>query len=106
MYIDGETGEMNKNREPDWFKQLHDVQDTPGNELYDLATDPGQGHNRIVLDPQKAAELKALFDARWASDARSTPPFDEQGDSDGDGYSDSYEDILGYDESDPASPVS
>jgi hypothetical protein len=93
MYIDQESGELNRRKEPVWFQQLRRVEDAAGNELYNLAEDLGQGRNRMVADRQLAGKLKAIFDEGWGDRARSTPPFREQVDSDGDGYSDFYEQI-------------
>jgi arylsulfatase A len=101
MYIDAASGEENKNREPEWFRLLRGVEDAPGNEFYNLAYDLGQGKNRIARDAKLAARLKDLFDAKWRPSARSTPPFTQQVDTDGDGYSDFFEDIHKLDKHDP-----
>jgi arylsulfatase A len=91
MYVDQESGELNRRKEPVWFQQLRGVEDVPGNELYNLDEDLGQGKNRMVAERQLAEKLRVIFEESWGDRARSTPPFGEQVDSDGDGYSDFYE---------------
>ena len=77
MYIDCPSGDLNK-REPEWFRKLHRVKDAPGNELFNLAEELGEGTNLVLQEASRAAEMKALFNRLWADKARSTPPFSEQ----------------------------
>jgi len=93
-YIDQDSGELNRKREPEWFRELRNVQDVPGNELFNLTSDVAESQNQIVNESNRAREMKALFDKLWPDKARSTPPFARQIDSDGDGYSDFFEEIL------------
>jgi len=39
----------------------------PEEELYDLAADPGERHNLVGAQPQRASELRALLDAKLAA---------------------------------------
>jgi arylsulfatase A len=80
VYLDHESGELNsgRNQEPPWFRELHGVVDAPGAELYDLASDLGQGKNRIAAEPERASRMKDAFDRLWGDAARSTPPFTTQ----------------------------
>ncbi|MEX0322709.1 MAG: arylsulfatase [Puniceicoccaceae bacterium] len=75
VYIDAPSGEMNRNRETDWFRAELGVQDAEGNELYNLEDDPRQSQNRILSDPEQARRLKELLEKTWQPGVRSTPPF-------------------------------
>ncbi|HEY1066865.1 MAG TPA: arylsulfatase, partial [Pirellulales bacterium] len=68
------TGDDNgKSGEPAWLKQNrgYAAHAQPG-ELYDLAQDPDQRHNRYAAEPVKVAELAALME-RYVTEGRSTP---------------------------------
>jgi hypothetical protein len=104
VYIDAESGEMNRNREPDWFRTLRAVEDVDGKELYNLADDLGQGKNLIASHSDQAKRMGSLLQRLWKPNVRSTPPFSQQQDTDGDGDSDFYEESHGSDKNDPSQP--
>jgi arylsulfatase A len=93
VYIDAESGEMNRNREPEWFRELRGVVDVEGKELFNLTDDLGQGRNLIGSHSEQAERMASVLQARWKPNVRSTPPFSQQGDSDRNGYSDFYEEF-------------
>lgn len=95
VYIDAPTGELNRNKEPDWFRQGKQVADADGNELYNLFDDPAQARNLIRTHQEKAAFLKTLMEEKWKPGVRSTPVLADQKDSDGDGYFDFHESFAG-----------
>lgn len=95
VYIDAPTGELNRNKEPQWFREQLGVTDAEGNELFNLGDDPAQSRNLIREAPERAQRLQDLLNTYWRPGVRSTPAFDQQKDSDGDGYSDFYESIVG-----------
>ncbi|QDU20956.1 sulfatase family protein [Urbifossiella limnaea] len=68
------TGDDNGKRgEPPWFQaeRGYTPHAEPG-ELFNLATDPSQKHNRYAAEPAKVNELAVLM-ARYVSEGRSTP---------------------------------
>lgn len=82
VLIASPTGDDNKrNGEPDWLKQQrgYTSHDQPA-ELYNLAEDLLQKHNRYAQQPEKAAELRALLE-RYVTDGRSTPGAPAQNDA-------------------------
>jgi arylsulfatase A len=95
MFMESESGELNRGREPAWFQVLREVRDVPGPELYNLESDLGQSTNRGLEESELLDKLSRLSSQLWAPNIRSTPPYSAQGDSDHDGYSDFYEEMLG-----------
>ena len=98
MYIDAPTGRLNVT--PADYESSLGVIDAPGNELFNIAGSLLELYNLIEIDPDQAVAMKTLFDANWPAGQRSTPPFSAQGDSDGDGYSDFFEDVHELDKMD------
>lgn len=75
VFIDAPSGEDNggANAEPAWLKEVRGYRPHayPG-ELYNLAVDPGQAHNRYGEEPGRVAAMKTLLD-RYRAEGRSVP---------------------------------
>jgi arylsulfatase A-like enzyme len=68
------TGDDNRKQgEPAWFRKDRGYEPhTEAGELYDLASDPTQKHNRYAGEPGRVKELAALL-GRYVENGRSTP---------------------------------
>ncbi len=56
------------------------IAELPKMQLYDLKNDPGEEHNLIYAEPEKAEELKQLLN-KYIREGRSTPGTQQQNDS-------------------------
>jgi arylsulfatase A len=73
-HIDADSGEINRNREPKWFRTLRRVEDVDGKELYTLSDDLGQGRNLIASHPAQAEKMDSLLRDLWKPNVRAHHP--------------------------------
>lgn len=74
VLIDGHTGENNRNREPEWFRQdRHAQAPAVAGELFNLRDDPQQTTNLYATHPDIVAQLRQELDAIKAGRPAAVP---------------------------------